>query len=84
MRMLFLRTYYPHCIVMLLCVGVSLQCVVFCSTATGMLDSIVVRNTEGGQACMEFLRKFDVGRATFIVLDQVYFLMSVILTNTCS
>ena len=41
------------------------------STACTMLDCIVVDTSEGAQACMDFLRKNNGGRATFIPLDQM-------------
>lgn len=41
------------------------------STACTMLDCIVVNTSEGAQACMDFLRKNNGGRATFIPLDQM-------------
>jgi structural maintenance of chromosome 4 len=41
------------------------------STACGSLDSIVVETTEGAQACIEFLRATNGGRANFIPLDRM-------------
>lgn len=41
------------------------------ATACGYLDHIVVENTEVGQKCIEFLRKNNIGRASFIVLDKM-------------
>ena len=41
------------------------------STACGLLDYVVVDTTEGGQACIEYLRRGNVGRANFIVLEQM-------------
>ena len=40
------------------------------STACGMLDHIVVQTTAGAQRCLEFLRKYNLGRASFIPLDK--------------
>jgi len=40
------------------------------STACGMLDNIVVQTTAGAQRCLEFLRKYNLGRASFIPLDK--------------
>ena len=40
------------------------------STACGMLDNIVVHTTAGAQRCLEFLRKYNLGRASFIPLDK--------------
>lgn len=36
----------------------------------GMLDNIVVQTTAGAQRCLEFLRKHNLGRASFIPLDK--------------
>lgn len=41
------------------------------STACGFLDHIVVRTTAGAQRCVEFLRKHNLGRASFIPLDKM-------------
>ena len=41
------------------------------STAADMLDHVVVETAQGGQKCIEFLRAKNLGRANFIVLDQV-------------
>lgn len=40
------------------------------STACGMLDHIVVQTTAGAQRCLEYLRKHNLGRASFIPLDK--------------
>ncbi|XP_056633945.1 structural maintenance of chromosomes protein 4 [Diorhabda sublineata] len=40
------------------------------STACGPLDNIVVDNVGTAQWCIEFLKKYDLGRATFIALDK--------------
>ncbi|XP_004933572.1 structural maintenance of chromosomes protein 4 [Bombyx mori] len=40
------------------------------STCCGALDNIVVDTVETAQACVEFLKRHDVGRATFIALDK--------------
>ena len=40
------------------------------STACGPLDNIVVESTRDAQRAVEFLRKNDLGRATFLILDQ--------------
>ncbi|KAL3910268.1 MAG: hypothetical protein SGILL_007759, partial [Bacillariaceae sp.] len=40
------------------------------STACGMLDHVVVQTTAGAQRCLEFLRKYNLGRASFIPLDK--------------
>merc|ERR1719482_2072485 len=36
-----------------------------------MLDYVVVETAAGGQKCIEFLREKKLGRANFVVLDQV-------------
>lgn len=41
------------------------------STACGSLDSIVVDTTDGAQACIEYLRATNGGRANFIPLDRM-------------
>jgi structural maintenance of chromosome 4 len=41
------------------------------STACGMLDHVVVQTTAGAQRCLEFLRKHNLGRASFIPLDKM-------------
>ncbi|KAJ8924806.1 hypothetical protein NQ315_000960 [Exocentrus adspersus] len=40
------------------------------STACGPLDNIVVDTVDTAQWCIEFLKKHDVGRATFIALEK--------------
>ncbi|PNF36219.1 hypothetical protein B7P43_G09723 [Cryptotermes secundus] len=40
------------------------------STACGPLDSIVVDTVVTGQKCIEFLKRNDIGRATFIALEK--------------
>jgi structural maintenance of chromosome 4 len=41
------------------------------STACPQLDNLVVDTTEVGQQCVEYLRKNNVGRANFILLNQL-------------
>lgn len=41
------------------------------STACPSLDNIVVDNVEVGQQCIEYLRKNNLGRAMFILLDRL-------------
>jgi len=41
------------------------------STACPQLDNMVVDTVEAGQQCIEYLRKNNVGRANFIVLDRL-------------
>ena len=40
------------------------------STSCGMLDHIVVHTTAGAQRCLDFLRRHNLGRASFIPLDK--------------
>eukprot|EP00939_MAST-03C_sp_MAST-3C-sp1_P001736 g1736.t1 len=44
------------------------------STAAGALDHLVVQNTAGAQACIQYLRRNSLGRATFICLDELGYL----------
>lgn len=41
------------------------------TTACGALNHLVVDTVEQGQWCVEFLRKHNVGRATFIILEKI-------------
>lgn len=41
------------------------------STACPALNNLVVENVETGQACIEYLRKNNLGRAMFILLDKL-------------
>ncbi|EGD82304.1 Smc4l1 protein [Salpingoeca rosetta] len=41
------------------------------TTACGALNHLVVDTVEQGQQCVEFLRKHNVGRATFIILEKI-------------
>ncbi|KAI9484434.1 hypothetical protein BDB00DRAFT_774953 [Zychaea mexicana] len=41
------------------------------STACPALDNIVVETVEAGQACIEYLRKNNLGRAVFTILDKL-------------
>jgi len=41
------------------------------STACNMLDFVVVKTTEGAQMCLNFLRKYNLGRANFVPLDKM-------------
>lgn len=40
------------------------------STACGPLDNIVVDTVETGKDCVEALKKYNIGRATFIALNK--------------
>lgn len=46
------------------------------STACGSLDHLVVATTSGAQACVEYLRKNNLGRTTFLILEQLRYLES--------
>ncbi|KAM3962224.1 structural maintenance of chromosomes 4-like protein gluon [Aphomia sociella] len=50
--------------------GIDAKYDVAISTCCGALDNIVVGNVEAAQACLEHLKRHDVGRATFIALDK--------------
>ncbi|XP_054744816.1 structural maintenance of chromosomes protein 4 [Anastrepha obliqua] len=41
------------------------------STACGRLDDIIVDTVNTAQECIEHLKRFDIGRATFIALEKV-------------
>ncbi|KZT08792.1 RecF/RecN/SMC protein [Laetiporus sulphureus 93-53] len=41
------------------------------STACGALNNLVVDTVEQGQACIEYLRKQNIGRASFMVLEKL-------------
>jgi chromosome segregation ATPase len=45
------------------------------STASGALDYVVVDTSEGGNACLQYLKEHQLGRATFILLDKVNILI---------
>lgn len=47
------------------------------STACGPLDNIVVDTVDTAQACIEFLKNHDIGRATFIALEKQEYLREV-------
>lgn len=46
------------------------------STACGRLDNIVVDTVNSAQECIEYLKRYDVGRASFIALEKVQHLMN--------
>ncbi|TMW57807.1 hypothetical protein Poli38472_014410 [Pythium oligandrum] len=46
------------------------------STACGALDHLVVATTSGAQACVQYLRKHNLGRTTFLILEQLGYLES--------
>jgi structural maintenance of chromosome 4 len=41
------------------------------STACGALNNLVVDTVEQGQACIEYLRRQNIGRASFLVLEKL-------------
>ncbi|XP_065081267.1 structural maintenance of chromosomes protein 4 [Ochlerotatus camptorhynchus] len=41
------------------------------STCCGNLDFIVVETVNAAQACIDFLKKYDIGRASFIALEKI-------------
>lgn len=46
------------------------------AAAGSNLDCIVVRSAENAQACIQFLRQKNLGRATFVILDKIEYLRS--------
>lgn len=44
------------------------------STACGRLDNILVDTVNTAQTCIEHLKRYDVGRASFIALEKVEYL----------
>ncbi|XP_068624206.1 structural maintenance of chromosomes protein 4 [Battus philenor] len=56
--------------------GIDMKYDVAISTCCGALDNIVVVTVETGQSCVEYLKRNDVGRATFIALDKQQNLIS--------
>jgi structural maintenance of chromosome 4 len=44
------------------------------TTACGALNNIVVDTANTAQWCVEFLRKNNVGRATFVILEKIEYL----------
>ncbi|KAJ8708705.1 hypothetical protein PYW08_010087 [Mythimna loreyi] len=50
--------------------GIDARYDVAISTCCGALDNIVVDNVETAQACVEHLKRHNIGRATFIALDK--------------
>ncbi|OQS04276.1 structural maintenance of chromosomes protein 4 [Thraustotheca clavata] len=46
------------------------------STACGALDNLVVETTSGAQRCVDHLRRHNLGRATFIILEKIQYLQS--------
>lgn len=44
------------------------------STCCGRLDNIVVDTVNTAQECIEYLKRSDFGRATFIALEKVSYL----------
>ncbi|KAI9915994.1 hypothetical protein PsorP6_007524 [Peronosclerospora sorghi] len=46
------------------------------STACGALNNLVIETTSGAQACVAHLRKHNLGRTTFLILEQLGYLKS--------
>lgn len=46
------------------------------STACGSLNNLVIETTSGAQACVAYLRKHNLGRTTFLILEQLGYLKS--------
>lgn len=46
------------------------------AAAGSNLDCIVVRSAENAQACIQFLRQHNLGRATFVILEKIEYLRS--------
>ncbi|XP_061390983.1 structural maintenance of chromosomes protein 4 [Musca vetustissima] len=46
------------------------------STACGRLDNILVDTVNTAQNCIEYLKRYDVGRASFIALEKVAYLQN--------
>jgi structural maintenance of chromosome 4 len=44
------------------------------AAAGASLDNMVVRTAEDAQACIRFMRKYDLGRSTFIILEKISYL----------
>ncbi|CDF38522.1 unnamed protein product [Chondrus crispus] len=44
------------------------------AAAGSNLDCIVVQSAENAQACIQFLRRKNLGRATFVILDKIMYL----------
>lgn len=56
--------------------GIDAKYDVAISTCCGRLDNIVVEDVTTAQACIQFLKDNNIGRATFIALDKVQHLIS--------
>lgn len=41
------------------------------STCCGRLDDIIVDTVSTAQSCIDYLKKYDVGRANFVALEKV-------------
>ncbi|XP_055642960.1 structural maintenance of chromosomes protein 4 [Toxorhynchites rutilus septentrionalis] len=51
--------------------GIDAKYDVAISTCCGNLDFIVVETVNTAQACIDFLKKYDIGRASFIALEKI-------------
>uniref|UniRef100_A0A1A9X0Q7 Structural maintenance of chromosomes protein n=1 Tax=Glossina brevipalpis TaxID=37001 RepID=A0A1A9X0Q7_9MUSC len=54
--------------------GIDTKYDVAISTACGRLDNIIVDKVNTAQECIEYLKRYDVGRASFIALEKVKYL----------
>lgn len=51
--------------------GIDVKYDVAISTCCGRLDNVVVDTVDTAQACIEYLKQFNVGRASFIALEKI-------------
>lgn len=51
--------------------GIDAKYDVAISTCCGRLENIVVDTVNTAQMCIEYLKRSDIGRATFIALEKV-------------
>ncbi|XP_023935989.2 structural maintenance of chromosomes protein 4 [Bicyclus anynana] len=56
--------------------GIDAKYDVAISTCCGALDNIVVDTVDTAQACVEYLKRHDIGRATFVALEKQQHLIS--------
>lgn len=56
--------------------GIDLKYDVAISTCCGRLDDIVVETVDAAQACIEHLKKYNIGRATFVALEKISYLQN--------
>lgn len=51
--------------------GIDVKYDVAISTCCGRLDNVVVDSVDTAQACIEYLKKYNIGRASFIALEKI-------------